>query len=287
MRSRDGVVSTPARRWRSSLLDHPQGPARRWRSSLLDHPQGPAHRVVVALAIVGTLALSGCGGEDDEQTLTVLAAASLTETFTALAEEFEAEHTGVTVRLAFDSSATLAQQALEGAPADVLATADGRTMDLAREALATEPRTFASNSLVLVAPTDGRTEVDGFGDVASGRASYVACVPTAPCGALWVALAADQQVDAQPVSLEVDVKAVLAKVVADEADAGVVYATDAVSAGPAVATLAIPGADAFTTTYPAAVLDQAREPGLAEEFVELLLSEVGRDVLDAAGFALP
>ena len=93
--------------------------------------------------------------------------------------------------------------------------------------------------------------------------------------------------DVQPVSLEVDVKAVLARVVADEADAGIVYATDAVSAGEDVVTFPIPGADALTTTYPIAVLEQAREPGLAQEFVELVLSAVGRDVLDAAGFSLP
>ena len=273
MRTSGGVVSTPARRWRSSLLDH---------------RTGPAHRVV-AVALVGALALTGCsaGAGGDEETLTVLAAASLTETFTELAEEFEAEHPGVRVRLAFDSSATLAQQALEGAPADVLATADARTMELASDAVSGDPRTFASNSLVLVAPADGRAGVDGFDDVASGRAAYVACVETAPCGALWSALAEEQQVEAEPVSLEVDVKAVLARVVADEADAGVVYATDAVSAGEDVVTFPIPGADALTTTYPIAVLEQAREPGLAQEFVELVLSAVGRDVLDAAGFSLP
>ena len=267
MRSRGGVVSTPARRWRSSLLDHLMRP--------------------VAAALVAALALSGCSTGGDEETLTVLAAASLTETFTELAEEFEAEHPGVRVRLAFDSSATLAQQALEGAPADVLATADARTMTLASDAVAGDARTFARNSLVLVAPADGRAEVEGFDDVATGRAAYVACVETAPCGALWSALAEEQQVDAEPVSLEVDVKAVLARVVADEADAGVVYATDAVSAGEDVVTFAIPGADALTTTYPIAVLGQAREPDLAQEFVDLVLSGTGRDVLDAAGFSLP
>ena len=241
------------------------------------------------MALVGALTLSGCsaGTGSDEETLTVLAAASLTETFTELAEEFEAEHPGVRVRLAFDSSATLAQQALEGAPADVLATADGRTMALATDALNGAPQVFARNSLVLVAPADGRVEVQGFDDVATGRATYVACVETAPCGALWAALADEQQVDAEPVSLEVDVKAVLARVVADEVDAGVVYATDAVSAGEDVATFPIPGADALTTTYPIAVLEQAREPDLAQQFVELVLSEAGRDVLDTAGFALP
>ncbi len=241
------------------------------------------------MALIGALTLSGCsaGTGSDEETLTVLAAASLTETFTELAEGFEAEHPGVRVRLAFDSSATLAQQALEGAPADVLATADGRTMELATDALNGAPQVFARNSLVLVAPADGRVEVDGFDDVATGRAAYVACVETAPCGALWAALADEQQVDAEPVSLEVDVKAVLARVVADEVDAGIVYATDAVSAGDVVVTFPIPGADALTTTYPIAVLEQAREPDLAQEFVDLVLSEAGRDVLDTAGFALP
>ena len=243
----------------------------RSRGSLRSH----LGRRVVAVALIGALALTGCsaGAGGDEETLTVLAAASLTETFTELAEDFEAEHPGVRVRLAFDSSATLAQQALEGAPADVLATADARTMELASDAVSGAPRTFASNSLVLVAPADGRAGVDGFDDVASGRAAYVACVETAPCGALWSALADEQQVEAEPVSLEVD--------------AGIVYATDAVSAGEDVVTFPIPGADALTTTYPIAVLEQAREPDLAQQFVDPVLSEAGRDVLDAAGFSLP
>ena len=273
MRSGGGVVSTPARRWRSSLLDHRGRPARRWR--------------VVALGLVGALALSGCSAGEDEETLTVLAAASLTETFTALAEEFEAEHPGVRVRLAFDSSATLAQQALEGAPADVLATADERTMEQAGDALAGPPTTFARNTLVLVVPRDNPAGVRGFEDLAAGRTAYVACVETAPCGALWAALADEQGVGAEPVSLEVDVKAVLAKVVADEADAGLVYATDAESAGDAVRTFPVPGAEALATTYPLAVLEQAGDPTLAREFVDLVLSAAGREVLVEAGFALP
>src|SRR4051812_26434934 len=87
----------------------------------------------------------GGGGGDDHTTITVLAASSLTGTFTALGKEFEDQHPGVTVNFAFASSATLAQQATEGAPADVLATADTTTMDSARSAQASTPKVFASN----------------------------------------------------------------------------------------------------------------------------------------------
>ncbi|MDO9498037.1 MAG: extracellular solute-binding protein, partial [Nocardioides sp.] len=89
------------------------------------------------LALTLLLPLAACGtGDDDGATVTVLAAASLTESFTRLAEEFERQHDGTRVKLAFDSSATLAEQALGGAPADVLATADTATMDGAADALA-------------------------------------------------------------------------------------------------------------------------------------------------------
>ncbi|NYD57892.1 molybdate transport system substrate-binding protein [Nocardioides marinisabuli] len=252
-------------------------------------------RARAAATLLTLLAVTGCsaggGAADDgsepapDDTLTVLAAASLTETFTTLAEEFEAEHPGVEVSLAFDSSATLAQQALEGAPADLLATADTRTIESAADALAAAPEIFATNTLVLVVPAGNPGGVTSVDDLVDG--GYVACVETAPCGATWAALAADNGIDADPASLEVDVKAVLARVVADEVDAGIVYATDAVAAGDAVETIELPGAEQQVTSYPIAVLAQSSRPDLAQELADLVLGETGRQVLADAGFGVP
>ncbi|MCD4536111.1 molybdate ABC transporter substrate-binding protein [Nocardioides sp. cx-169] len=244
-------------------------------------------RALPALACLALLLpLAGCGGDDDT-TITVLAAASLTESFTALAEDFEAEHDGVTVRLAFDSSATLAEQAVGGAPADVIATADTTTMDRAGDALAADPVVFATNTMVLVTPADNPAGITSYDDLASGDVTYVVCVTTAPCGRAATALLDATDKRAQPASLEVDVKAVLAKVTSGEADAGLVYATDAVAAGEEVRRFEVPGAQDVVTAYPIAPLEQATDPGLAQDFVALVLSDAGRRLLRDAGFGPP
>lgn len=249
-------------------------------------------KILPVLVLSLVLPLSACGSDDEgdaasDTTITVLAAASLTETFTDLAEQFEAEHDGVTVKLAFDSSATLAQQALEGAPADVLATADTSTMDSATDALAADPEIFATNSLVMITPKDNPAALTGFEDLASADASYVICVDTAPCGKVAAALIAANGLDAEPASLEIDVKAVLAKVISDEADAGFVYATDAFAAKDDVTSFPIPGSEEQITSYPIAALDQSTEGDLAQEFVDLVLSTQGQETLTAAGFGSP
>jgi len=241
----------------------------------------------VALALSACVTLSACtGGRDaaDSRTLTVLAAASLTEGFGELEAVFEDANPGVDVRISFDSSATLAQQALEGAPADVLATADVRTMQTAVDggAVAGDPELFATNVIVLVTPADDPADVSGIDDLAG--ATYVVCVPSAPCGALAATLLDDNGVTAEPASLEVDVKAVLTKVTLGEADAGLVYATDAASAGDAVRTLEVPGADEAPTDYPVAVLDQAAEADLAQAWIDLLTSSEGQEILAGYGF---
>ena len=237
-------------------------------------------------AVLALLPLAACSDEEDT-TLTVLAAASLTETFEELATRFEADHPGVEVELAFDSSATLAQQALEGAPADVLATADTATMDGAADALATEPRVFAGNTMVLVTPRANPAGITGFRDLADGDVTWVACVETAPCGQVARALLDANGVTTEPASLEVDVKAVLARVRADEADAGLVYATDARAAADEVESFTVPQAAEHVTRYPIATLDQSDSPDLGRDFVDLVLSDEGRQVLADAGFDRP
>ena len=242
----------------------------------------------LALALTGSLA--ACGGDDSggsgpDTTITVLAAASLTGTFTELAEEFEQGHPGVKVELAFDSSATLAQQAVDGAPADVLATADTATMDSASSAIADGPTDFATNTMVLVVPADNPAGIGQFSDIANQGVSFVTCVDTAPCGKVAAALLTDNAITTPPVSLEVDVKSVLTKVSTDEADAGFVYATDAVAAGDQVTSFPIPHAKDEITTYPIATLDQSKNPDVAKEFMDLVLGSQGQKVLADAGFA--
>ena len=228
------------------------------------------------------------GGSGDTTTLDVLAAASLTEAFEALAEDFEAEHPEVEVRLVLDSSTTLATQVVEGAPADVLATADEATMQRAVDAGAVEaPTAFATNQLVLVTPVDNPASITGLEDLEDPEVAYVACVEDAPCGALAARLLEENGITADPRSLEVDVKAVLAKVVADEADAGLVYATDAFTSRSEVTAWPVPGAEDTLAVYPIAVVDRTDEPDLAADWVELVLSEEGQQVLARAAFTPP
>lgn len=243
----------------------------------------------VALAAVGGCGSDGDGSEgSDARTLDVLAAASLTESFEQLAEEFEAEHPGLTVRLVLDSSTTLATQVNEGAPADVLATADEKSMQLVLDAGSAEDAdVFATNRLVLVTPKSNPAGITEFEDLDDPDVAYVACVETAPCGALAEQLLAENGVSTAPRSLEVDVKAVLAKVVSDEADAGLVYTTDAFAASSEVTTWPIPGSDQAVTAYPVAVVDQSDEPELAADWVELVLSAEGQELLADAGFGPP
>jgi molybdate transport system substrate-binding protein len=250
-------------------------------------PRLTTRRVLASVAILTTLPLTACGGGDGDTTITVLAASSLTGTFTELGKRFEAEHSGVTVKFAFDSSATLAQQATDGAPADVLATADQTTMDSAKSAQASDPQTFATNVMVLATPADNPGGVKTFSDLDRSSVKFVMCVPTAPCGKIGQALLDQDHVTGKPVSQEVDVKSVLAKLTEGEADAGLVYATDAVAAGDQVSTIAIPGSGQQLTTYPIVTLDQSDHADLAQEFVDLVVGSTGQDVLRQAGFGQP
>src|SRR5690242_15309578 len=232
-------------------------------------------RLLAGAAILSTLPLTACGGGDDQTTITVLAASSLTGTFTELGKEFEKEHSGVTVKFAFDSSATLAQQATQGAPADVLATADTKTMDSAKSAQASTPVNFATNVMVLAIPPSNPGHVSSFSDLDKSSVKYVMCVETAPCGSVGQALLDQNHITGKPVSQEVDVKSVLAKLTEGEADAGIVYTTDAVAAGDQVKSLPIPGSDKQITTYPIVTLKQSKNAGLAQDFVDLVTGSTG------------
>lgn len=236
-------------------------------------------------ALVLLLPLAACGGDDDEQTLTVLAAASLTGTFTELATTFEDEHPGVDVVVVLGSSTTLAEQAVDGAPGDVLATADARAMEVAVDggAASLEPEAFALNELVIVTPPGNPADVTGLGSLASPGVDWARCVTSAPCGALAETVLDVRASQAEPVTEEVDVKAVLARVVAGEVDAGLVYRTDALAAGDDVETVET-GQGAASTIYEITTLGGS---ALASDFVELVRSPDGQAVLRDAGFDAP
>lgn len=249
----------------------------------------PRYAVTAALLLALGTATAGCSGGGDDESLTVLAAASLSGTFTELEKVFHEEHPGVDVRLSFDSSATLAGQVVEGAPADVLATADEQTMESAVAAGATDgrPSAFASNRLVLVVPSDNPARIRSLSDLERKGVDYVVCVPSAPCGHIAVAALAEAGVQAPAASEEADVKAVLSKVTLGEADAGLVYETDALDAGEAVRSFEISSSPATTTRYFVAALQDAGNPELAQEWVDLVMSRRGQKVLADAGFGRP
>lgn len=243
-------------------------------------------RVLVALVLAVPLAACSTGGEDD-QVLTVLAASSLTDTFTEIAEVFEDEHPGTDVRLVLGSSTTLAEQAVDGAPGDVLATADERSMRVAEDGsvVADGPYAFAGNALTLVTPPDNPGDIGSLADLDRDGVDYVVCAETAPCGDLAADLLEQQDIMQPPASQEVDVRSVLARVEQDEADAGLVYRTDAVAAGEAVTAIPLP--EGLTTSYFVAPLHNGStdRADLAAEFVTLVRSNRARQLLQDAGFS--
>ncbi len=244
-----------------------------------------SRRLASAALIGALLPLAGCA-DDESTTLQVLAAASLTDVFTELGEQFEADHDGVEVEFSFGSSTDLAEQAADDAPGDVLATADETSMTIAEDAGAVDnPATFATNVLVIVAPPDNPAGIATVDDLEG--ATWVRCADDVPCGRVALAVLEDAGVVAEPASLEEDVRSTLDKVISGEADAGLVYASDAVAAGDDVAAIPIEGAEAQLTSYFIDALDQSEDGDLADDWVELVTGPEGQAALTGAGFTLP
>ena len=250
-----------------------------------------ATSALTGLLLAGTLAACGSDGDsadtaDGAGRLTVLSAASLSDVFAELGTEFAREHDGATVRFSFGSSTDLAEQVADGAPGDVLATADEASMRLAEEAGVTgDVVTLATNVLTIVTPPDNPAGIESLDDLENS--TWVRCTDEAPCGRVATAVLAANDISAEPASLEEDVRATLDKVVSGEADAGLVYATDAVAAGDGVTTVAIPGAESELTSYLMTDLEQAVDAALAREWIEFVTSAEGLAILEEAGFGTP
>lgn len=264
-----------------------------------------ARPLLVATALVAGLALTGCSasgsGSDSGTpsstrttdtltgTVTVLAAASLTEVYGQLAARFEKLHPNVTITESFGGSSALAAQIVQGAPADLLATANEATMKTVTDGgLAAEtPIVYATNLLTLVVPPGNPAKVETIADLANPAVKVALCDKTVPCGSAAISLLATEKLMVKPVTLETDVKAVLTKVELDEVDAGLVYVTDAKTAGGKVTQIAIPDAANAVNRYPIALLSGSSNPTAAKAFERFILSSTGLAALKAAGFGTP
>ena len=253
-----------------------------------------AAAVVVGIAL-GVSACSGrqAGGRPSAQgkvagTVTVLAAASLTGAFTGLARQFEADHPGTEVVLSFGPSSGLAEQVVQGAPADVFASASAKNMQQVVDAgYARSPQTFAKNVLEIAVPPSNPGRVSGLSDLARPGVKVALCQPQVPCGAVAATVFANAGIRVRPVTEEADVKAVLSKVSLGEVDAGLVYVTDVRAAKDAVRGIGIPTGVNASTSYPIATLKDAPNAAAARAFVDLVLSDAGRSALARAGFEAP
>lgn len=261
---------------------------------------GLARGVAAVLAGVGLLAFAatGCGSasgsegassEAEDRTLTVFAAASLTDSFEDLAEEFEAEHEGVDVELSFGGSSTLVTQLEDGAPADVFASADEANMDQAAEAglIDGDPGTFATNELTIAVPADNPAGISSFEDLAGEDVDTVVCERRVPCGAATERVEEVTGVALSPVSEESAVTDVMGKVTSGQADAGVVYRTDVTAAGDAVEEVGIAEAGEAVNRYPISALKSSEDAGLAGEFIDFIQGPRGQERLAEEGFGAP
>lgn len=253
------------------------------------------------ITLVLAAGLSGCGSSDPAgsvssgassgggaTTLTVFAAASLTGTFTELGKTFEATYPGIRVRFNFGSSSTLARQIVEGAPADVFAAASPATMKTVTDTLpASAPVTFVRNSLQIAVPADNPAKVDGLVDLTDPKVKVALCAEQVPCGAAAVKALDAAGLKVTPVTLEQDVKATLTKVSLGEVDAALVYKTDVISSAGKVRGIDFPEAGKAINDYPIASLSAGPAPEAARRFIDLVLSQRGKDVLAEAGFQVP
>jgi molybdate transport system substrate-binding protein len=240
---------------------------------------------VLFAALLLPVALTACSTNNDDATnITVSAAASLTDAFNEIGEEFEGRNPNITVRFNFAGSSTLAEQINAGAPVDVFAAASLPAMEKAISAL-DEPVFFASNSLAIAVPPGNPADVNELGDLSDSDVVLVVCDAPVPCGAAADTLFEQNGLTITPASLEPDVRAVLTKVITDEADAGVVYRTDIAAAGDQVEQVMIPDALNVTNQYPIATTVDATSG--SQEFIDFVLSDAGQQILAKWGFGSP
>jgi molybdate transport system substrate-binding protein len=250
-----------------------------------------SYRMVLTLLLGGVVSNAAQG-----KTLHVFAAASLTEAFTEIGASFESGHPGATLEFNFSGSQVLRTQIEQGADADVFASADHVHAEALQEKeLLGETSIFARNLLVVVTPAED-ARVENLMDLARPGTKVVVAGSTVPVGRYTSqalrklsgsGLYGDDyqtRVQANVVSQESNVRAVLAKVALGEADAGFVYVTDATTAADKITVLKIPDRLNVIAEYPIGIVAGAQAPDLARQFVEFVSGRDGQTILGKYGF---
>lgn len=256
----------------------------------------------LGIVTAGVLALAlttGCSSSDDSPSpttsdgvsgsITVFGAASLGNAFAELGEVFESENPESTVVFSFAGSSDLVAQIIAGAPADVFASADAANMKKATDAAVVAGRSsdFAANTLTIIVAPGNPKGIISFADLTKEGTQLVICAPQVPCGAATKKVETSTGTTLAPVSEESSVTDVLNKVTSGQADAGIVYATDAQSAGVKVQAVAFPEAANAVNRYQIAALKDSKNTSTAQKFVDLVTGPKGLSVLGEAGFAAP
>jgi molybdate transport system substrate-binding protein len=244
-----------------------------------------------AVALLAGCASSGGDGSGKNAgglsgSITVDAASSLTEAFDSLKEKFEADHAGITITMSYGASSDFATQISQGAPADVFASASTSGMD-AVGSEAVDPTNFVTNTLEIAVPPANPAGIHSVDDLAKSGVKVAVCDPAVPCGSVAQDVFKNAGITVHPAASLADVKTTLAAVESGEVDAGVVYVTDIRAAGDKVDGVPIAADVNSITTYPIAVLKDAKNPDLAQAWVDFVLSATGQQVLTADGFGTP
>lgn len=222
---------------------------------------------------------TGLGGATG--TITVFAAASLTGAFTEIGKAFQTANPDATVKFNFASSSTLANQVNQGAPADVFASADDANMKRVTDAGNShgDPVEFATNKLQVIVGKDNPKGITSVTDLTKSSITSITCDPAVPIGAYTQEVFRKAGITVKPKSLEPDVKGIVTKVTAGEADAGVVYATDVLAAKASAQGVVIPDEWNVVAHYPLTVLRQSHNTGSASVFMNYVLSRSGQEIL--------
>ncbi|MGE5291283.1 MAG: molybdate ABC transporter substrate-binding protein [Micromonosporaceae bacterium] len=262
---------------------------------------------VIAAGIAGVTAsaLAGCGSNSGSGrpasaspggsaspalsgSITVFAAASLKEAFTTIGKQFEAAHPGVKVTFSFGASSELATQIINGAPADVFASASPKNMQqIVTAGDASNPVNFVKNVMEVATPPSNPAHVTSVNDLAKSSVKVALCQPQVPCGVTAAKVFKNAKITIKPVTLQPDVKSVLTQVELGNVDAGVVYVTDVNAAGTKVKGVVIPDSVNASTEYPIAPVAKSGNAATARAFVAYVLSPAGQSVLSAARFEKP
>lgn len=240
----------------------------------------------VAPTATGTALPSATGPRGS---VTVSAAASLTDVLPVVARAFETRFPGVSVKFNFGGSSALVEQVLAGAPVDVIATASESTLWKATSAgLTGRPLLIAKNTMAIVMPPGNRAGITQLSDLQKPGVLVAVCLPAVPCGIAANQIFAKNALNVRPVTQELDVRGVLNKVSTGEVDAGIVYVTDVKIAGSTVTSIAIPRDRNVVTTYPIAAVTSAPNRAAAAAFVAYVrYSPSAQGILRAYGFAKP